>query len=114
MGDALFTGILVSGLGVGSDFSYEKYEDGFNFYRGFKKRHVIAARVAACGVQGDVPFFDLCYLGLPKDLRAIIAAVCIGSTRGSRSQPSRTVCQSTSKASQTFRNSFTNVIFVAK
>jgi len=55
--------------GIGSDFDYEKVQAGFNAYREFGKRHVIAGRISACHAGGDVPFFDLCYLGKDQDLR---------------------------------------------
>lgn len=55
--------------GIGSDFDYEQYKASFNIYRSLNRFQVIAARVSLCGVNGDVPFFGLCYLGLEEDLR---------------------------------------------
>lgn len=57
------------GDALGSDFTYEKYTANFNIYRSLGKYQVLAATPAACGVNGDVPFFDLCYLGQEKHLR---------------------------------------------
>ena len=55
--------------GIGSDFDYEKYMASFNFYQNLSPTQVIAARVSTCAVNGDTPFFDLCFLGLEEDLR---------------------------------------------
>ena len=55
--------------GIGSDFDFEKYMGSFNIYRSLNRHQVIAARVSMCAVNGDTPFFDLCYLGMEEDLR---------------------------------------------
>ena len=55
--------------GIGSDFDYEKYMASFNVYQSLSPTQVIAARVSTCGVNGDTPFFDLCFLGMEEDLR---------------------------------------------
>jgi hypothetical protein len=57
------------GEAIGSDFSYQQYKAAFNIYRSLNRYQVIAARVSLCGVNGDIPFFGLCYLGQEKDLR---------------------------------------------
>jgi hypothetical protein len=55
--------------GIGSDFNYEKYMASLNVYQSLSPTQVIAARVSTCGVNGDTPFFDLCFLGMEEDLR---------------------------------------------
>ncbi len=55
--------------GIGSDFNYEKYMASLNVYQSLTPHQVIAARVSTCGVNGDTPFFDLCFLGQEEDLR---------------------------------------------
>ncbi len=55
--------------GIGSDFNYEQYKASFNIYQNLGSHQVIAGRVSLCGVNGDVPFFGLCYLGQEEDLR---------------------------------------------
>ena len=57
------------GKSFGGDFAYQKYRADFNLYRSLAKRHVIAYHAAVCAVDGDTPFFDLCMLGAPEDLR---------------------------------------------
>jgi hypothetical protein len=55
--------------GIGSDFNYEKYMASLNVYQSLTPHQVIAARVSTCGVNGDTPFFDICFLGQEADLR---------------------------------------------
>lgn len=54
---------------IGSDFNYEQYKASFNIYQSLSTHQVIAGRVSLCGVNGDIPFFGLCYLGQAEDLR---------------------------------------------
>src|ERR1039458_8149543 len=49
-----------------------------------------------------------------KPRAATKTPVCERSTRGSRSQPSRTACQSASNVLQISKNSLTNVTFIAR
>lgn len=53
----------------GSEFSYQTYTFAFNKYSGFTPRQVLALRVFGCASAGDVPFYDLCLLGMHNDIR---------------------------------------------
>jgi len=55
--------------GMGSDFSYEKYNGTFSIYQSLGTHQVLAATANVCGINGEAPFFDECYLGLEKNVR---------------------------------------------
>ena len=52
----------------GSDFNYDTYEVGANYYRR-AGRGVLALRAYACKVSDRTPLFDLCFFGSGSDLR---------------------------------------------
>ena len=53
---------------LGSDFSYETYDFGANYYRRLA-RGVLAFRAFLCKVSERTPLFDLCLYGSGSDLR---------------------------------------------
>ncbi len=57
------------GDAVGGSRSYQAYQGWINRYTGVGARHVFAWHAGACGVDGRVPFYDLCMLGKSQDLR---------------------------------------------
>jgi outer membrane protein assembly factor BamA len=48
---------------------YQSILLSYNKYIGFGSRNVLAVRGSACSVWGSAPFYDLCLLGMSKDLR---------------------------------------------
>jgi len=54
---------------VGGRRTYQLYQASLNQYYGIGKRQVYAWHIAACDTEGAVPFYDLCLLGKPQDLR---------------------------------------------
>jgi hypothetical protein len=54
---------------VGGNRTYQVYQGWINRYTGVGARHVFAWHAGACGVDGSVPFYDLCMLGKSQDLR---------------------------------------------
>ncbi|HZN08020.1 MAG TPA: BamA/TamA family outer membrane protein [Pyrinomonadaceae bacterium] len=59
-----FHGRAVAGRRV-----YETYQAFYNKYYSIGPRQVLAAHVSGCYTTGSVPFYDLCMLGMSKDLR---------------------------------------------
>jgi hypothetical protein len=57
------------GRAVAGRRTYETYQTFYNKYYSIAPRQVLAAHVAACQTTGSVPFYDLCILGLSKDIR---------------------------------------------
>ena len=53
----------------GSDFSYQSYTFAFNKYSGLSPHQVLAFRIFGCAMAGNVPFYDLCLLGMHNDVR---------------------------------------------
>ena len=53
----------------GGNFGYQSYTFAFNKYSGISTRQVLAFRVFGCATTGDVPFYDLCMLGMHNDIR---------------------------------------------
>jgi len=54
---------------LGSIRTFEKYSFSYNHYLGLAERHVLALRVSGCATPGQPPFYALCLLGRPADLR---------------------------------------------
>jgi len=54
---------------VGGTRTYQVYQGWINRYTAVGARHVFAWHAGACGVDGSVPFYDLCMLGKSQDLR---------------------------------------------
>jgi len=54
---------------VGGHRTYQVYQGWINRYAAVGARHVFAWHAGACGVDGSVPFYDLCMLGKSQDLR---------------------------------------------
>jgi hypothetical protein len=57
------------GRAVAGHRKYETYQAFYNKYYSLAPRQVLAARVSGCYTTGSVPFYDLCILGLSKDIR---------------------------------------------
>ena len=57
------------GEAVGGHRTYQAYQGWINRYAAVGARHVFAWHAGACGVDGSVPFYDLCMLGKSQDLR---------------------------------------------
>lgn len=57
------------GHSLGGNREYQMYQASMNGYHGVGERQVVAWHVGACGVDGPVPFYDLCQLGRNQDLR---------------------------------------------
>jgi len=55
--------------GLGSLRTYEKYIFSYNRYVALADRQVLTIRVAGCATPGEPPFYALCLLGKPSDLR---------------------------------------------
>ena len=53
----------------GSDRSYTIVDVSYSGFASFSEQNVIAYRVAACGSSDDAPFYSVCPLGRPQDLR---------------------------------------------
>ena len=53
----------------GSDLKYQKYEASYNHYLALSGPSVLAMRASGCYAAGEVPFFDLCLLGVKSDIR---------------------------------------------
>jgi hypothetical protein len=53
----------------GAQSSYRNYDVEFNKYIGLGAKNVLATHVSACAVTSNAPFYDVCLLGLSKDLR---------------------------------------------
>jgi hypothetical protein len=68
-------GLFVQGMvnfydqAFGGRRSYRAYQASVNRYQSLSARHVLAWHAGACGVDGFVPFYDLCMLGKSQDLR---------------------------------------------
>jgi hypothetical protein len=68
-------GLYVQGIvsfyddAFGGRRTYRAYQGSVDRYRSLGARHVLAWHVGACGVEGSVPFYDLCMLGKSQDLR---------------------------------------------
>jgi hypothetical protein len=54
---------------LGSVRTFEKYSLSYNHYLGLAERHVLALRFSGCATPGEPPFYALCLLGRPADLR---------------------------------------------
>jgi hypothetical protein len=57
------------GPAVGGDRTYQNGTLSFNKYFLVAKKNVFALRATGCMSSSDTPFFDVCQLGWPKDLR---------------------------------------------
>jgi len=57
------------GEGVGGHRSYQSYQGALNRYHAIGTRNVLAWHAGGCGIAGDAPFYDLCLLGKPQDVR---------------------------------------------
>lgn len=57
------------GRAVAGHRKYETYQTFYNKYYSLAPRQVLAAHVTGCYATGSVPFYDLCVLGLSKDIR---------------------------------------------
>ncbi len=57
------------GPAVGGDRTYQNGTLSFNKYFLVAKRNVFALRTTGCVSSSSTPFFDVCQLGWPKDLR---------------------------------------------
>ena len=57
------------GPGVGGQRTYQNLTIGFNYYRSVGTKNVFAIRGSVCMVTSEAPFYDLCLLGMSKDLR---------------------------------------------
>jgi hypothetical protein len=55
--------------GIGSDLNYQSYNFGLNTYSPIGTKQVLAYRAYGCAVAGDVPFYDLCFVGAHNDIR---------------------------------------------
>jgi hypothetical protein len=55
--------------GIGSDLNYQSYNFGLNTYSHIGAKQVLAYRAYGCAVTGDVPFYDLCFVGAHNDIR---------------------------------------------
>jgi outer membrane protein assembly factor BamA len=54
---------------LGSDFSFRSLRATFAHYWGVEPDLVVAGRLSACSVDGEVPFNQLCLYGTSNDLR---------------------------------------------
>jgi outer membrane translocation and assembly module TamA len=54
---------------LGSRRQYQYYKVGYNAYREFGKKQVLAYRGLICSANQSVPFYDLCLFGVGNDLR---------------------------------------------
>ena len=54
---------------VGGQRTYQNLTIGYNYYRSVGAKNVFAARGSVCIVTSGAPFYDLCLLGMSKDLR---------------------------------------------
>jgi hypothetical protein len=57
------------GPAVGGQRTYQNLTLGYNYYRGVGAKNVFAIRGSVCMVTSQAPFYDLCQLGISKDLR---------------------------------------------
>jgi Omp85 superfamily domain len=55
--------------GIGSDLNYQSYNFALNTYSHIGAKQVLAFRAYGCAVTGDVPFYDLCFVGAHNDIR---------------------------------------------
>ena len=55
--------------GIGSDLNYQSYNFALNTYSHIGAKQVLAFRGYGCAVTGDVPFYDLCFIGAHNDIR---------------------------------------------
>jgi len=55
--------------GLGSDLNYQSYNFALNTYSHIGAKQVLAFRAYGCAVTGDVPFYDLCFVGAHNDIR---------------------------------------------
>jgi hypothetical protein len=53
----------------GGDRTYQSLNISYAGFHSFCQKNVIAYRVSACGSSDDAPFYDICLLGLSKDIR---------------------------------------------
>jgi hypothetical protein len=54
---------------LGSDDTYQIYEASYNGFHTLRERQILAYRAMGCHAAGDVPFWDLCMMGVRSDLR---------------------------------------------
>jgi Omp85 superfamily domain len=57
------------GPGVGGRLNYQSYNLAYNKYLTITPRQVLAFRGSSCITRGRAPFYDICLLGMSKDLR---------------------------------------------
>lgn len=57
------------GEAIGGNRNYQSYEAWVSRYHSIAPKHVLAWHASVCGVDGPVPFYDLCMLGKSQDLR---------------------------------------------
>jgi hypothetical protein len=55
--------------GIGSDLNYQSYNFALNKYSPLTTKQTLAFRAYGCSVTGDVPFYDLCFVGAHNDIR---------------------------------------------
>jgi Omp85 superfamily domain len=68
-GSVFDTKVYFSNKQVGALFNYQDYGVSFQQYFRLGERQVLAYRVKACAVNGSAPFFAICSLGNPADMR---------------------------------------------
>ena len=57
------------GPAVGGKRTYQNLTIGYSYYHSLGTKNVFAIRGSACMVTSAAPFYDLCLLGMSKDLR---------------------------------------------
>ena len=68
-GSIFDTEVGIYGKAIGGRLKYQSYEMYYNKYISLKEHQVLAAHIAGCAVAGNPPFYDICTLGMSKDLR---------------------------------------------
>jgi|GEM_PF-524557 len=68
-GSIFDTEVGIYGKAIGGRLKYQSYEMYYNKYVTIKEHQVLAAHIAGCAVGGNPPFYDICTLGMSKDLR---------------------------------------------
>lgn len=53
----------------GAQRSYQNFNVAYNKYIGLGDKNVLATHVSACAATNGAPFFDVCLLGMSKDVR---------------------------------------------
>ncbi len=61
------------GKDVGGTRTYQAYDGFVNRYYAAGPKNVVAWHAGVCGVDGPVPFYDLCLLGKNQDIRGYVA-----------------------------------------